>query len=222
MDIKVLLADDHQVLRESLAYILEQDPEIQVVGQANSGREVLQLCPRHKPDIVVMDINMPELNGVEATRQILIDQPQIQVIILSMSASKEHIYQAFQAGARGYLIKETSVLEVIGAIKAVIQGKRYISSQMTDTVIDEYFLKRKRDDPQSLLDNLSSRERQILQLVAEGRSSKEIANMLSLSVSSVSTYRSRLMKKLGLHDLTGLIKFAVEHGLIDKVEGKPS
>ena len=215
MEIKVILADDHQVLRESLTVILDQDPAIKVVGQAENGWEVVRLCPQLKPDVVVMDINMPELNGVEATRQILIDQPGVQVIMLSMSASKEHIYQAFQAGVRGYLIKETSVMEVIDAIKAVSGGKRYISSQLTNTVIDEYFIKRKGEEPTDPLDKLSSRERQILQLVSEGKSSKAIAALLNLSVSSVSTYRSRLMKKLGLKDLTELIKFAVEHGIID-------
>jgi DNA-binding NarL/FixJ family response regulator len=215
MEIKVILADDHQVLRESLTVILDQDPGIKVIGQAENGREVVRLCPQLKPDVVVMDINMPELNGVEATRQILIDQPGIQVIMLSMSASKEHIYQAFQAGVRGYLIKETSVMEVIDAIKTVAEGKRYISSHLTDTVIDEYFIKRKGAEQADSLDRLSSRERQILQLVSEGKSSKTIAALLNLSVSSVSTYRSRLMKKLGIKDLTGLIKYAVEHGIID-------
>jgi two-component system, NarL family, response regulator NreC len=215
MEIKVILADDHQVLRESLSVILDQDPGIKVVGQAENGREVVRLCPQLKPDIVVMDINMPELNGVEATRQILIDQPSIQVIMLSMSATKEHIYQAFQAGVRGYLIKESSVMEVIDAIKAVSEGKRYISSQLTDTVIDDYFIKRNGEEHTNPLDRLSSRERQILQLVAEGKSSKAIAELLNLSVSSVSTYRSRLMKKIGLNDLTELIKFAVEYGIID-------
>ncbi len=219
MSIKVILADDHQVLRESLAAVLEKDPGLTVIGQSRNGREVINLCKRIKPDVVVMDIHMPEVNGVEATRQILIDQPGIKVIILSMHASKEHIYQAFQAGARGYLLKETSVEELIDAIKAVSEGRRFLSQFLADTVIDEYFLKREGAPSFNPVDSLSSRERQILQLVAEGMSSKAIAGILHLSGSTVSTYRSRLMKKLGIKDLTGLIKFAVEKGIIDSKTG---
>ena len=215
MAIKVILADDHQVLRESLAAVLEKDPGLTVIGQSKNGRDVIRLCKQAKPDVVVMDIHMPELNGVEATRQILIDQPEVKVIILSMSATKEHIYQAFQAGARGYLLKETSIMEVIEAIKTVREGERFISQSLSDTVIDEYFLKREGEPQVHPLESLSPRERQILQLVAEGNSSKVISSQLNLSTSTVSTYRSRLMKKLGVKDLTGLIKFAVEKGIID-------
>ncbi len=215
MAIKVILADDHQVLRESLAAVLENGKGIQVIGQAENGRKVIQLARRLKPDIVVMDIHMPELNGVEAARQISTDLPQVQIIMLSMYVSKEHIYQAFQAGARGYLLKETSVSEVIDAIKQVAEGKRFISRALADTVIDEYFLHRQGPSAESPLERLSDRERQILQLVAEGKSSREIAEMLHLAISTVSTYRSRLMKKLGVGDLPELIRFAVKHGLID-------
>lgn len=215
MSIKVILADDHQVLRESLAEVLENDPLISVVGQAENGRQAVQLSRKLKPAVVVMDISMPELNGVEATRQMLTEQPEIKVIILSMHATKEHIYQAFQAGAKGYLLKETSVMEVIDAIKTVDAGARFLSRSLADTVIDEYLIRRGSGSAPNPLDKLSSRERQILQLVAEGSSSKEIAGKLHLATSTVSTYRSRLMKKLGVDDLTELIRFAVEHGVID-------
>ena len=215
MTIHVILADDHQVLRESLAAVLERDQGIRVIGQAENGRQVVRLARQLNPDIVLLDIHMPELNGVEAARQITIDLPRIQIIMLSMYATKEHIFQAFQAGARGYLLKETSVTEVIDAIKEVAQGRRYISQALTDTVIDEYFLHRQSSAAIRPLDMLSDRERQILQLVAEGHSSKEIAAMLHLAISTVSTYRSRLMKKLGVEDLAELIRFALEHGVID-------
>jgi len=215
MAIKVILADDHQVLRESLAAVLEKDEGIQIIGQAENGWKVIQLARKLKPDIVVMDIHMPELNGVEAARQISTDLPHVQIIMLSMYVSKEHIYQAFQAGARGYLLKETSVSEVIDAIKQVAEGKRFISQALADTVIDEYFLHRQGPSTESPLEMLSVRERQILQLVAEGNSSKEIAEMLHLATSTVATYRSRLMKKLGIGDLSELIRFAVKHGVID-------
>jgi DNA-binding NarL/FixJ family response regulator len=214
--IKVILADDHQVLRDGLAAVLEKHPAVDVVGQANNGREVIQQCLKLKPDVVLMDINMPELNGVEATRQIHIDQPQIRMIILSMYATKEHIFHAFQAGAQGYLLKETSALEVVDAILAVSNGQRYLSHALTEKVIDEYFLQRSGEIPSGPLEGLSPRERQILQLVAEGKSSKVIAGTLHLALSTVSTYRSRLMRKLGVKDLTGLIKFAIEQGVIDR------
>ena len=210
--IKVLLADDHKVLRDSLASVLDKDPQLIVVGQAKDGIEAVRLCKQHKPDVVIMDIHMPKLNGVEAVRQIALDCPFTQSIMLSMYANKEHIYQAFRAGAKGYLLKETSVDELIDAIKSVSEGKRFLSQALADTVIDEYFLKREGAPPSNPVDNLSSRERQVLQLVAEGRSSKEISGLLNLSGSTISTYRSRLMKKLGVNDLTGLIKFAVENG----------
>lgn len=215
MAIEVILADDHQVLRDSLAEVLAYDPDLVVVGQAEDGQQALHLCRKLKPDVVVMDINMPELNGVEATRQITLDLPDIQIIILSMYATKEHIYQAFQAGARGYVLKETSVQELVEAIKKVAAGNRFLSQTLSETVIDEYFLQRDGKTYHSPLDSLSSRERQIFQLVAEGKSSKEIASSLHLSQSTVSTYRSRLMKKLGLKDLTALIRFAMETGVID-------
>lgn len=214
MSINVLLADDHTVLRDGLAAILSQQIGIKIVGQAGNGREAIQLCRVKHPDVVVMDINMPELNGVEATRQIQLDFPEIQVIILSMYATKEHIYQAFQAGARGYLLKETSGLEVVDAIQAVAEGRRYLSKTLTDQVIDNYVLQRDASST-GPLDSLSDREKQVLQLVVEGCSNREIAELLHLAVSTVSTYRSRLMKKLAVNDLAGLVRFAIQHGIID-------
>ena len=214
MSINVLLADDHTILRDGLAAILSQRENFTVVGQAGNGREAVRLCREKHPDIVVMDINMPELNGVEATRQIQLDWPEIQVIILSMYATKEHIYQAFQAGARGYLLKETSGLEVVDAILAVAEGRRYLSKTLTDQVIEDYVLQREASST-GPLDSLSDREKQVLQLVVEGHSNREIADLLHLAVSTVSTYRSRLMKKLGVDDLAGLVKFAIQHGIID-------
>ncbi|MDZ7843455.1 MAG: response regulator transcription factor [Anaerolineales bacterium] len=214
MTIEILLADDHQVLREGLKSILEKEPDLKIAGQAGNGRQAVQLCRNLDPDVVLMDINMPELNGVEATREIMRQQKEIQVIILSMYATKEHIYQAFQAGARGYLLKETSGLEVVDAIHEVARGNRFLSKALTEQMIDDYLLVRDPANSASPLDSLSERERQVLGLVAEGKTSKEIASSLHLSLSTVSTYRSRLMKKLGVEDLTELIKFAVEHRLI--------
>lgn len=214
MSINVLLADDHTVLRDGLAAILSHQTDFKIVGQAGNGQEAVRLCRVKHPDVVVMDINMPELNGVEATRQIQLDFPEIQVIILSMYATKEHIYQAFQAGARGYLLKETSGLEVVDAIQAVSEGRRYLSKTLADQMIDNYVLQRDASST-SPLDSLSDREKQVMQLVVEGRSNREIAELLHLAVSTVSTYRSRLMKKLDVEDLAGLVRFAIQHGIID-------
>lgn len=214
MTIEILLADDHQVLREGLKAILEKESDLKIAGQAGNGQEAVQLCRDLDPDVVLMDINMPKLNGVEATREVTQQQKEIGVTILSMYATKEHIYQAFKAGARGYLLKETSGLEVVDAIHEVAQGNRFLSKALTEQMIDDYLLVRDPENSTSPLDSLSERERQVLGLVAEGKTSKEIARSLHLSLSTVSTYRSRLMKKLGVEDLTELIKFAVEHRLI--------
>jgi DNA-binding NarL/FixJ family response regulator len=215
MAIKIILADDHQVLRESLALTLEREEQITVMGQAENGRAVIRLCREVEPDLVLMDLQMPEISGVEACRQITREHPGIRVIMLSMYASKEHIYQSFQAGAKGYLLKDASIGEVVEAIHQVAAGRRFLSQAMTDNMIDEYLLKRGQGQETNPLDRLSGREYQILELVAEGRTNKQIASTLHLSPSTVSTYRSRMMKKLGIDDLAGLIRFAVENGLAD-------
>ena len=160
-----------------------------------------------------MDIAMPELNGIEATRQISEACPAVKVIILSMHDSSEHIYQALKAGAKGYLLKESAGKEVVTAVRAVSSGRRYLSDRIEEMVIEDYVLQRDAAPQKSPLDKLSDRERQILQLVVEGKSSTEISEILFLSPKTVDTYRSRLMQKLGIRDLPGLVKFAIQHGL---------
>lgn len=214
MTIHVLLADDHQVMRDGLRAIIEKDPYLTVCGEAGNGRDVLAQTGNHKPEIVIMDINMPALNGIEATRKVLAAHPQTAVIMLSMYSTKEHIYQAFKAGARGYLLKETSGKEVVEAIYAVHRGDRYISQAITETVLDAYIAQRGQGES-SPLDRLSPREREVLKLVGEGYASAEIASQLNLTVGTVSTYRSRMMKKLEVKNLTELIKFAIAHHLIE-------
>jgi DNA-binding NarL/FixJ family response regulator len=214
MSITIFLADDHAVVRDGLRALLEVQPDLQVIGDAANGREAVHLVSQLCPDVVLIDIAMPGLNGIEATRQIRQVCPETQVIILSMYATVEHIFQALQAGARGYLLKEAAGSEVIKAVRSVHAGQRYLSQQIYDIVVDNYIRRREASAEQDPLAQLSSREREILQLIVEGKSSAEIADMLSLSLGTVNTYRSRLMQKLGLSDWPSLIKFAIQHGLI--------
>jgi DNA-binding NarL/FixJ family response regulator len=214
MKIRVFLADDHAIVRDGLRMILETQPDIQVLGVAADGREAVRFIQELKPDVVVMDISMPELNGIEATRQVLIENPEIRVVILSMHATTEYIYRTLEVGALGYLLKESASLEVIEAVRTAYAGQRYLSTRISNTLVNEYLRLNKKTPEHNPLENLSGREREVLQLVVEGRSSAEIAECLSLSRKTVETYRSRIMGKLGLNDLPGLVKFAIQHGII--------
>jgi DNA-binding NarL/FixJ family response regulator len=214
MSITVFLADDHAIIREGLRMILETQADIRVLGGAADGREAVRLVHELKPDVVVMDISMPELNGIEATRQILLGNPDVRVVILSMHATSEYISRTLEVGASGYLLKESAGLEVIEAVRAAYEGQRYLSRRISDTLVDQYLRICKETYQHDLLETLSGREREVLQLVVEGKSSTEIAERLSLSRKTVETYRSRLMDKLGIEDLPGLVKFAIQHGII--------
>lgn len=213
MTINVLLADDHAIVRDGLKLLLESQPGIKVTGEAMNGRDAVRLTMKLHPDIVIMDIAMPELNGIEAASQIRDNCPSSKVIILSMHSSTEHIYRSLKAGARGYLLKESAGVEVVSAVKAVFSGGRYLSQKISDRVIEDYLKKHEDKEAENLLDRLSPRELEILQLVVEGRSSADIAGIIFLSPKTVETYRSRLMQKLNVTDLPGLVKFAIKHGL---------
>jgi DNA-binding NarL/FixJ family response regulator len=206
-----MLADDHAVVRDGLRALLEGGNDLQVVAVAGNGREAVAEALRLKPDIVIMDIAMPELDGVEATRRIVERCPETRVLILSMYLSAEHIYRALQAGAQGYVLKESAGEEVVDAIRALRAGKRYLSHRITETVIDDYLREGTNVSP---LDSLSLRERDVLQLVVEGRTNAAIAQALSLSPKTVETYRARIMKKLKVRDTVELVKFSMRHGLI--------
>ena len=214
MSIRVFLADDHAVVRDGLEFLLQAQPGITVIGAAANGRDAVQQIRSLAPDVVVMDIAMPQLNGIEATRQICELDPAPHVVILSMHASTEYIFGAFQAGAQGYLLKESAGIEVVDAVRTVSAGNRYLSKQIAETVLDDYVYQRQKSLAADPLESLSSREREVLQLVAEGHSSADIGKTLSLSPKTVETYRSRLMAKLNLADLPSLIKFAIQRGLI--------
>jgi DNA-binding NarL/FixJ family response regulator len=211
MPVSVMLADDHAVVRDGLRALLEAGNDLQVVGVAGNGREAVAEALRLRPDIVIMDIAMPELDGVEATRRIVERSPETRVLILSMYLSAEHIYRALQAGAQGYVLKESAGEEVVDAIRALRAGKRYLSHRITETVIDDYLREGTNVSP---LDSLSLRERDVLQLVVEGRTNAAIAQALSLSPKTVETYRARIMKKLKVKDTVELVKFSMRHGLI--------
>jgi DNA-binding NarL/FixJ family response regulator len=208
MIITILLADDHTVVRDGLRALLDSQDEIRVIGVASGGRQAVKMTMELCPSIVLMDIAMPELNGIEATRQIRECCPDSQVVILSMYATSEYVYRALQAGALGYLLKESAGTEVVQAIQAVGTGKMYISRKIKTTLGNNI-----SDQKKSPLERLSRREREVLQLTVEGKSSLQIAEILSLSSKSVDTYRSRIMKKLEVRDMPMLVKFAIQHGL---------
>jgi DNA-binding NarL/FixJ family response regulator len=209
MTIRVLLADDHTLMREGLRALLATAPDISVIGEARTGREAVSAVQQLAPDVIVMDIAMPDLNGIEAARLIHARYPEMRIVMLSMHSTAEHVYRALEAGASGYLLKETAADEVITATRAVYAGRQYLCTALAGSVGGSATFAR----TSSPVDSLSSREQQVLQMVVEGKTSSEIAHVLCLSPKSVETYRNRLMKKLGVENIPALVKFAVEHGL---------
>jgi len=203
--IRVLLADDHAMMLDGLKALLATAPDIRVVAEVANGRDAVRRTLELRPQVVIMDVSMPDLNGIEAARLLRERLPDVRVVILSMHSSSEHVYRALEAGAAGYLLKESAGSELALAVRTVHTGRRYLSSALHTTEVAER--------PVGPLASLSSRERQVMQLVVEGRSSAQIAAMVSLSPKTVETYRSRLMKKLGVGDVTSLVKFAIQHGL---------
>ena len=210
MTISVFLADDHRVLRDGLRILLESQVDIQVVGEAENGKKAIEGVSAVKPDVAVMDITMPELNGIEAAQIIHEALPKIGIVILSIHSDLEHIFRALQAGAQGYILKESAGSEVISAVRSVYMGRRYLSLSIRDTLTEAYMQNRQMESP---LDQLSMREREVLQLTVEGHSSAAIAEKLALSPKTVETYRSRLMGKIGVRHLPELVRFAIKHGI---------
>lgn len=210
MTITVLIADDHGVVAEGLSHLVGSQPDMRVVGLAENGRDAVRAAVDAQPDIVLMDHGMPLMNGTEAARLIRERCANTRVIMLSMYSDAVHVYRALQAGATGYIIKRSVAKELVEAILAVHRGGRYLSKQLADVVIDHVVHRTAPDDP---LERLSSRERQVLQLLAEGHSVAEIAATLSLSPKTVETYRARMMEKLGIYELAGLVRFAIQQGV---------
>jgi len=207
--IRVLLADDHAVIRDGLKALLQRAADISVVGEADNGRDAVRRSEKLKPDVVVMDLTMPGLNGIDAARLLREKCPATHVVMLSMHSDAEHVFRAFEAGATGFVLKESAGEEVAAAVRAVHVGRRYLSRSIEGPEATG----RSPARVVSPLDRLSAREREVLQLVVEGRSSAEIAAAIHLSPKTVETYRVRLMAKLGVRDVPGLVRFAIEHHL---------
>jgi len=211
---RVLLADDHTLIRAGLRLVVEQQPEFTVVGEAADGRQAVALAESLKPDIVVMDIGMPGLNGIEACRQIRESLPDTQVVMLSMHSDEGYVLRALKAGARAYLLKDSAEADLARAIRAASEGKSFFSPAVGKVLLEDYMRKLQRTGAEDSYDLLTPREREILQLVAEGQSSKEIAGLLHLSVYTVETHRARLMQKLNLRGVPELILYAVRKGIV--------
>ncbi|HXS96420.1 MAG TPA: response regulator transcription factor [Candidatus Limnocylindrales bacterium] len=205
-----MLADDHAVVRQGFKMILGAQPDMEIVGEAGNGREALELASSLKPDLVVMDVAMPELNGIEATRRMAETAPHTRVLALSMHKDSVYVREILRAGARGYLLKDSVAADLVSAVRAVAGGEGYISPAVSNAVLDDY--RRHVTNP---IDMLTSREREVLQMLAEGKTNKEIATVLNLSVYTVDAHRGRIMEKLNLHSINELVRFAVRNGLID-------
>jgi two-component system response regulator NreC len=213
MDITVLLADDHAVLREGVRMVLEAQPGIRVVGEAEDGRQALDMAEKLDPDVVVMDIAMPNLNGLEATRQIKRRFPRTQVVILTMHENQQYLMQIVKVGAVGCVIKRAAGTELVTAVKAASRGESYFSPAIASMLLDDYRV-RLRYEGKDEADLLTEREREVLQLVAEGKTNQEIADLLTLSIKTVQTHRAHVMEKLDAHDRTDLVKYAIRMGMI--------
>jgi len=212
--IRILLADDHTVMRAGLRLLLERQPDFEVVAEAEDGRQGVDLADVHAPDVVVMDIAMPRLNGIEAARQIAIRHPQTAVVILSMHVDESYVMRALKAGARAYLLKDSAEADLIGAVRAVSLGKSFFSPAVSKLLAEDYVRQLERKGEVDSYELLTAREREILQLLAEGQSNKDVANLLNLSLYTVETHRSHILQKLGLHTIPDLILYAVRKGII--------
>ena len=212
MKIKVLLADDHVMMRGGLRMLLEQHTELAVVGEAEDGRETVRLAKKLSPDVVVMDIAMPDMNGIEATRQIIAERAGIKVIALSMHSDRHFVSEMLKAGATAYLLKQCAVDELLAAIKTVLKNQTYLSPCISGVVVD-HFVRNTSKSASTAFSRLSDREREVLQLVAEGKTSKEIASQLNLSIKTVEAHRLNIMEKLNIHTVAELTKYAIREGL---------
>jgi two-component system response regulator NreC len=209
---RILLADDHQLFRAGLKAILERQPGLEVIGEAIDGQSALQLAAKHHPDIILLDISMPGLNGLEALRRLRSDGTASKVIILSMHSDRHYVTESFRAGARGFVLKDSALEELVESIRMVQSGSVYLSGRIAGIVLEDYVALASESEPQS--SELSGREREVLQLIAEGRSTKEAAAHLCLSVKTIETHRKRIMDKLDLHSVAELTRYAIRERII--------
>jgi len=211
---KIVLAEDHTILREGLKSLLSSSQDFEVIGEAGDGREAIRCVEKLKPDLILIDLSMPRMNGMEAIREIRRLSKEVRILVLTVHKSEEYILATFKAGADGYVLKEATHEELLMAIKSVLKGKSYISPEISEKVLEGYLEGRKRLKSQTSWETLTSREREILKLIAEGYKNKEIAQELCISVKTVEKHRSNLMEKLNLHNVQALTAFAIEKGLV--------
>jgi DNA-binding NarL/FixJ family response regulator len=214
MPIRILLADDHTVVRDGLRALLEKQPDMAVVAEADDGRDSVRLAEEHCPDVVIMDIAMPNMNGIEATRRILAANPKAAVVILSMHQDESYVLRSLKAGAKGYLLKDSLRSDVIDAVRSVAAGRSFLTRKVSRILQEDYIRQLERRGLDDSYDLLTDREREVLQLVAEGRTNKEVAAMLTVSLTTVETHRTHILQKLGLHSVPELILYAVRKGII--------
>lgn len=212
--VRILLADDHTVMRNGLRLLLERQPHLQVVGEAADGRQAVALSESANPDVVVMDIGMPNLNGIEAARQIVNRNPHTAIAILSMHSDESYVIRALKAGARAYLLKDSAEADLLAAVRALTEGKSFFSPAISKILVEDYMRQLESRGAEDTYELLTNREREILQMLAEGRTNKEVANMLNLSLYTVETHRTHILQKLNLHSVPELILYAVRKGII--------
>jgi len=212
--IRILLADDHNIMRDGLRLLLERQSDFEIVGEASDGRQAIALAQELRPDIAIMDIAMPDMNGMEATRRIVESCPRTSVIILSMHYDESYVIRSLKAGARGYLLKDSVRADLIAAIRAVMQSKTYFSPKISQILQEDYMQELEQKEQDDSYDLLTDREREVLQLIAEGLANKEIANKLNLSIYTVDTHRSHILRKLNLHSVPEVILYAVRKNII--------
>jgi len=212
--VRILLADDHTVMRNGLRLLLERQPHLQVVGEAADGRQAVALSESATPDVVIMDIGMPNLNGIEAARQIVNRNPRTAIAILSMHSDESYVIRALKAGARAYLLKDSAEADLLAAVRALTEGKSFFSPAISKILVEDYMRQLESRGAEDTYELLTNREREILQLLAEGRTNKEVANMLNLSLYTVETHRTHILQKLNLHSVPELILYAVRKGII--------
>jgi two-component system, NarL family, response regulator NreC len=212
--IRILLADDHTVMRAGLRLLLERQPNLTVVGEAADGRQAVELAERERPDVVIMDIAMPHMNGVEAARQIVNHSPETAVAILSMHSDESYVIRSLKAGARAYLLKDSAETDLLEAVHAIREGKSFFSPAVRRILKEDYVHQLEEMGAEDSYELLTNREREVLQLVAEGKSNKEVANLLNLSLYTVETHRTHILQKLNLHSVPELILYAVRKGII--------
>jgi two-component system, NarL family, response regulator NreC len=212
--VRILLADDHIVMRNGLRLLLERQPHLQVVGEAADGRQAVALCESANPDVVIMDIAMPNLNGIEAARQIVNRNPRTAIAILSMHSDESYVIRALKAGARAYLLKDSAEADLLAAVRALTEGKSFFSPAISKILVEDYMRQLESRGAEDTYELLTNREREILQLLAEGRTNKEVANLLNLSLYTVETHRTHILQKLNLHSVPELILYAVRKGII--------